>query len=50
LFVARLTDDVRRERRIRRRANLPPGSTAPSWSHTRRIISDPLGLLHPVAF
>ena len=24
---------------------LPPGSTAPSLSHTRRIISDPLGLL-----
>src|SRR5881275_2813411 len=44
-LVARLTDDVQRERRIRRRAKLPPGSTAPSWSHTRRIISDPLGLL-----
>ena len=44
-FVARLAGDVRRERRIRRRSKLPPGSTAPSWSHTRRIISDPLGLL-----
>jgi cytochrome P450 len=44
-LVARIADDVRRERRIRRRAQLPPGSTAPSWSHTRRIISDPLGLL-----
>jgi cytochrome P450 len=44
-LVARISDDVRRERRIRRRAKLPSGSTAPSWSHTRRIISDPLGLL-----
>ena len=44
-LVTRIADDVRRERRIRRRAKLPPGSTAPSWSHTRRIISDPLGLL-----
>src|SRR5436305_2921560 len=44
-LVARITDDVRRERRIRHRAKLPPGSTAPSWSHTRRIISDPLVLL-----
>jgi cytochrome P450 len=44
-FVARISDDFRRERRIRRRTKLPPGSTAPSWSHTRRIISDPLGLL-----
>ena len=44
-LVTRITDDVRRERRIRRRAKLPPGSTAPSWSNTRRIISDPLGLL-----
>jgi retinoid hydroxylase len=44
-LVSRITDDVRRERRIRRRAELPPGSTAPSWAHTRRIISDPLGLL-----
>ena len=44
-FVARLAGDVRRERRVRRRFKLPPGSTAPSWSHTRRIISDPLGLL-----
>ncbi len=44
-FVAKLSEDVRREFRIRRRAKLPPGSTAPSWSHTLRIISDPLGLL-----
>jgi cytochrome P450 len=44
-FVARISGDVRRERRIRRRTGLPPGSTAPSWAHTRRIISDPLGLL-----
>ena len=44
-FVARISGDVRRERRIRRRMQLPPGSTAPSWAHTRRIISDPLGLL-----
>ncbi len=43
--VARIADDVRRERRIRRRATLPRGSTAPSWSQTSRIISDPLGLL-----
>jgi cytochrome P450 len=44
-LLARIGGDVRRERRVRRRAKLPPGSTAPSWSHTRRIISDPLGLL-----
>src|SRR5207248_4936623 len=44
-LVARLADDVRRERRIRRRSRLPPGSTAASWMHTRRIITDPLGLL-----
>jgi cytochrome P450 len=44
-LLARIGDDMRRERRIRRRAQLPPGSTAPSWSHTRRIISDPLALL-----
>jgi retinoid hydroxylase len=44
-LLARIADDVRRERRVRRRARLPPGSTAPSWSHTRRVISDPLGLL-----
>ena len=44
-LFGRIADDVRRERRIRRRARLPPGSTAPSWSHTRRVISDPLGLL-----
>ncbi len=44
-LVARIVGDVRRERRIHRRAQLPPGSTWPSWSHTRRIIADPLGLL-----
>ena len=44
-LLQRIAGDVRRERRVRRRANLPPGSIAPSWSHTRRIISDPLGLL-----
>jgi cytochrome P450 len=45
-LVTRIADDVRRERRIRRRGTaLPPGSVAPSWSHTRRIIADPLGLL-----
>jgi retinoid hydroxylase len=44
-LLARIADDVRRERRIRRRAKLPPGSTSPSWSNTRRVISGPLGLL-----
>jgi cytochrome P450 len=44
-LVQRIADDVRRERRVRRRAALPAGSTAPSWANTRRIISDPLGLL-----
>ncbi|HLH66005.1 MAG TPA: cytochrome P450 [Solirubrobacteraceae bacterium] len=44
-LVARIAEDIRRERRIRRRASLPPGSTAPSWQNTKRIISDPLGLL-----
>ena len=44
-LLGRIADDLRRERRIRRRAQLPRGSTTPSWSHTRRIISDPLGLL-----
>ena len=44
-LLARIAGDVRRERRIRRRAKLPAGSAAPSWSHTARIISDPLGLL-----
>jgi cytochrome P450 len=44
-LVSRIADDVRRERRIRRRSLLPSGSTAPSWEHTRRIIADPLGLL-----
>ena len=44
-LLGRIADDVRRERRVRRRARLPPGSTAPSWSHTRRVIADPLGLL-----
>jgi len=44
-LVQCIAEDVRRERRVRRRAKLPPGSTAPSWANTRRIISDPLGLL-----
>jgi cytochrome P450 len=44
-LVPRIAEDVRRERRIRRRATLPRGSTAPSWANTRRVISDPLGLL-----
>ena len=44
-LVQRIADDVRRERRVRRRAALPAGSTAPSYTNTRRIISDPLGLL-----
>jgi cytochrome P450 len=44
-LIDRVTDDVRRERRVRRRARLPAGSLAPSWNHTRRIISDPLTLL-----
>src|SRR6516225_1678815 len=44
-LVHRIGDDIRRERRVRRRAELPPGSIAPSWSNTRRIIADPLGLL-----
>jgi cytochrome P450 len=44
-LVSRIAEDVRRERRVRRRAQLPPGSVAPSWANTRRIISDPLGLL-----
>jgi cytochrome P450 len=41
----RIGDDIRRERRVRRRGTLPPGSLAPSWRNTRAIISDPLGLL-----
>jgi cytochrome P450 len=44
-LLRRIADDVQRERRVRRRAKLPPGSIAPSPSNTRRIISDPLGLL-----
>jgi cytochrome P450 len=44
-LVPRIADDIRRERRVRRRATLPPGSTAFSWEHTRRIIADPLSLL-----
>jgi cytochrome P450 len=44
-LIQRISDDVRRERRIRRRAKLPSGSTAPSWSNTRAIISDPLSML-----
>jgi cytochrome P450 len=41
----RIAEDIRRERRVRRRAALPPGSIAPSWANTRAIISDPLSLL-----
>src|SRR3984885_933979 len=41
----RIADDVRRERRVRRRATLPPGSVGFSWAHTRAIIADPLTLL-----
>ena len=44
-LIPRIAEDLRRERRVRRRATLPPGSTAFSWSHTSRIISDPLTLL-----
>jgi retinoid hydroxylase len=44
-LVHRIGDDIRRERRVRRRAELPPGSLGPSWANTRRIIADPLGLL-----
>ncbi len=44
-LAARIGDDLRRELRVRRHSRLPPGSLAPSWSNTRRIISDPLGLL-----
>ena len=44
-LFARIAEDMRRERRVRRRAALPPGSTAFSWNHTRRIIADPLTLL-----
>ncbi len=44
-LLHRIADDIRRERRIRGRAELPPGSLAPSAPNTRRIISDPLGLL-----
>jgi cytochrome P450 len=44
-LVQRIGDDIRRERRVRRRAQLPAGSPGFSWSHTRRIIADPLSLL-----
>ena len=44
-LLARIGDDIRRERRVRRRAALPAGSLAPSYANTRAIISDPLGLL-----
>jgi cytochrome P450 len=44
-LFARVADDLRRERRVRRRATLPAGSTAFSWANTRRVIADPLGLL-----
>jgi cytochrome P450 len=41
----RIADDVRRERRVRRRSSLPPGSLGFSWPNTRRVIADPLTLL-----
>jgi retinoid hydroxylase len=44
-LLHRIAGDMRRERRVRRRSALPPGSVAFSWSHTRRIIADPLTLL-----
>jgi cytochrome P450 len=45
-LVQRIADDVRREARVRRRRKLmPPGSTGFSIANTRRVISDPLGLL-----
>lgn len=44
-LVRRIADDMRRERRVRRRATLPPGSIGFSWPHTRAIIADPLTLL-----
>jgi cytochrome P450 len=44
-LLHRIADDMRREQRVRRRAKLPPGSTAFSWPHTRAIIADPLTLL-----
>jgi cytochrome P450 len=44
-LLHRIGDDIRRERRVRRRAALPAGSLAPSPANTRAIISDPLGLL-----
>ncbi|MGN6868165.1 MAG: cytochrome P450 [Solirubrobacteraceae bacterium] len=44
-LVQRIGDDIRRERRVRRRAALPAGSLAPSYANTRAIIADPLGLL-----
>jgi retinoid hydroxylase len=44
-LLHRIGDDIRRERRVRRRAALPAGSLAPSPTNTRRIISDPLSLL-----
>ena len=45
-LLTRIGDDIRRERRVRRRgARLPAGSTVPSFINTHRIIADPLGLL-----
>jgi cytochrome P450 len=41
----RIADDVRRERRVRRRSALPAGSLGFSWPNTSRIIGDPLTLL-----
>ena len=42
--VSRIADDVRRERRVRRRGVLPPGSLAPSWSHTRPTMKSTMSL------
>jgi cytochrome P450 len=44
-LFTRISGDIRREWRVRRRATLPPGSTTFSWAHTRRIIAEPLSLL-----
>ena len=41
----RIADDMRRERRVRRRSALPAGSLGFSWPNTSRIIADPLTLL-----
>jgi cytochrome P450 len=43
--LARVADDLRRERRTRRHGTLPPGSLAPSARNTYRTLADPLALL-----